>query len=107
MMMIFAEKEGVVLVPTQMVSHDGGQLVNHLMNLRFGHAGNKYVEEAIVAEVLQKGGQGLFVRGAINAKIHAGSFVGIGLTGDDFPPDRTVAGPVKFAEKNALPGSEP
>jgi hypothetical protein len=86
-MMIFTEKEGVVLVSTQMIFHDGGYLVNHLMNLRFGHAGNEYIEEAIIAEVLQKGDQGLFVGGAINAKIHAGSFGGIGLAGDDFPPD--------------------
>jgi hypothetical protein len=103
--MLFAKEEAMIFVATQVIAHDQGQQVNHLMNLCFAHPGNEFTGEAIVAELLEKGDKRLFVCSAIESEEHRLS-VGGRLSCENFPPDLAVAGSVKFAEKNALPGTQ-
>ena len=95
----------MIFVAAQVIAHDQGQQVYHLMNLCFAHAGNKFTGEAIIAELVEKGDQRLFVCSAIESEEHRLS-VGGKLLCENFPPDLAGTGAVEFAEKNALPGAE-
>jgi len=103
--MLFAQEETMIFVAAQVIAHDQGQQVNHLMNLCFAHPGNEFTGEAIVAELVEKGDKRLFVCSAIESEEHRLS-VGGKLPCENLPPDLAVTGSVKFAEKNALPGAE-
>lgn len=70
MVVFFAEKEAVVFVAAQVVAHDCGQQIDDLMDLLLAHARHEGLGEAIIAEVLQKGDEGLFVRGAVESEEH-------------------------------------
>lgn len=108
MMVFFTQKKAMVFVASQVIFHDAGQEVDDLMNLSFAHAGHKHAGKPIIAETVEKFNERLLVGGAIHPKKHRLSvWCKWTLAGDDFPPHLAVARAVEFAEKNALPGSEP
>jgi hypothetical protein len=74
MMVVFlAEKEAMVFVVAQVIAHDPGQQINHLVDFLFAHAGNKFMGKTVAAEQAEKGDQGLFVCGAVDSEKHGDS----------------------------------
>jgi uncharacterized protein YrrD len=71
-MIFFTKEEAVVFVAAQVIAHDLGQQVNHLMDFIFAHPGDKLMGEAVIAELTKKSDKRLFVRGAIESEEHKG-----------------------------------
>jgi hypothetical protein len=50
----FAEEEAVVFVAAQMIAHNAGQQIDHLVDFVLAHAWNKRIGKAGIAEVVKK-----------------------------------------------------
>lgn len=70
MVMFFTKKESVIFLAGEVVSHDGSAQVDELMYFLLRHAGHQDAGQSIIAEMLEKGDQGLFIRGAVHSKKH-------------------------------------
>jgi len=68
MMIVIPEKEFVILFFREMFSHETGELINELFDLFVVEPGNQGGKECVAAEKAQKDGQGLFIRGPVQAK---------------------------------------
>jgi hypothetical protein len=68
--MLFTKKESVIFLAGEVVAHNGGTQVDKLMYFLLRHAGHQDAGQSVIAEMLEKGDQGLFIRGAVHSKKH-------------------------------------
>lgn len=66
----------MVFIAAQVVAHDLGEEINHLMDLLTRHAGNQLADQAIIAALAKKDDQRLLVCGAIESENHGMSVCG-------------------------------
>ena len=54
MVMVLTEEQAVVFLAGQMVAHDHGEQVHHLVDFLLAHARRQRTEQAVLAELLEK-----------------------------------------------------